>query len=223
MGRTPTADELTYFGKQLATGEIGNYELGNFLKNSQEYQDKADTSFRQSVGSELIPQQQEVFDKAKESIISRYNRMGTQNSPALDFAITNLMGDLEKNRQGFLTNLKVNQYGGNKAAAQSDYGAMLNNYLGTINANRSRNQNMINALNERGWNNADYVTQRNDYLNSLNSQRGGGGMPWGQMAGGILGAGVGGMAGGPMGASVGYGIGSGLGGGFDYMSQNRRY
>lgn len=223
MGRAPTADELDYFGKQLATGEVGNYELGNFLKNTQEYQDAADTKFRSSVGQELIPQQQDVFNKAKESIVARYAAMGTNNSPALDFALTNALGELEKGRQGFLTQLKTSQYGGNKEAARADYGSMLNNYLGTVNAQRSQNQNMLNSLNQRSWDNADYVRQMNDYIQAMNSQKSGGSMPWGQLAGGILGAGAGAFAGGPMGASVGYNIGSGLGGGFDYMQNRRGY
>lgn len=230
MGRAPTADELDYFGKQLATGEVGSYELGNFLKNTQEYQDAADTKFRSSVGQELIPQQEEVFNKAKESIVARYNRMGTQNSPALDFALTNMLGELEKGRQGFLTNLKTSQYSGNKEAARADYGSQLQNYLNTVNAQRGQNQNMVNSLNQRSWDQLDYQRQMNDYLNALNSQGGGRRSSMGSAIGPLAGMGIGALlaapTGGmsiPMGAMLGGSMGSAGGGAFDYFNSRGGY
>lgn len=240
LGRAATADEQAHFGKMLASGQTDPYELQQFMTQLPEYRDAqdaaaqqkqaaADAASRDQLNTSLQAQDLDFFNKAKENVISRFAQNGTLNSPSLDFALTNLMGDIQKQRSAYMAQLARQDYANeaantrqdylaNKDLLRQDYTNSMNQMLDTQNYNRNlATQNASNALN-RSYDIADYTTQRNDLLDQMNRlQQTRRQSHTGQLVGGLLGAGIGAF-GGPMGAMAGYQIGSGLGGGYDYLN-----
>lgn len=209
LKRGASKSEIDHFGTLLASKQIDPYELQQFVREMPEFRQAEDTKFRSGLNQELANYDTEAFNKQKEGILSRYSRAGIQNSSALDFALTNLMGDIAKERQKYLAGVSTQQYGSNKDLARQDYQTTLNNYLSNRDYNRDRSNQMFDTYQGRSWEVADYNRQRNDYLNYLSSnKRSSGGKPYGQIAGTAIGS-----IWGPAGAQVG----SGLGSSFDYL------
>ncbi|HUV26992.1 MAG TPA: hypothetical protein VMW34_06465 [Anaerolineales bacterium] len=220
IGRDATPDEIEHFGSMLASGNTDAFELSNFMKQTPEYIERQDQLFREGVATEMEPQERKLLERGREDTLRRYAKAGTQHSPALDFAITKMMGDLADKRSSYLTGLKVDQYGGQKDAARQDYMTSLNKYLSDLDYEKNlRNQN-LNALTQRGWNAQDYMTQSRDYQNWLNSQGGtqktGLGAGVGSLVGGAAGLYFGG--GNPMAGMAGSQMVSGVGSLFDNFS-----
>lgn len=219
LGRAPTSDELQHFSSILASGQSDAYGLQNYLKQLPEYTNAQDAQFRTGLNDELAGYDQKAFGREKNDIMADYARrgFGVGNSPSLDYALTDLMGKIAENRGGFLANLSAQQYGGNKQLAVGNYQNSLNQMYDQNQANRQRQNQLTDSYMNRGYEGADYLTQKNDYMNYLNSQKKRGN-PWGQLIGGAIGAGAGAYFGGPQGAQAGYGVGSGLGGSYDYLN-----
>jgi hypothetical protein len=222
LGRAATQNELDHYGGMLASNQTDAYGLQQQLQGSPEYQQQQDTKFQNSI----IPQTQQyvtdTFNRVKPDIVSQFANNGIQNSSALDFALTNMLGNLSSQESNYVTGLKASQYGGNKDLALQQGQGALDQYLNNYYNQKQNNQNMMNSLVQRGWNAQDYQTQMNDYMNFVNSQRQSQPNGFGSLAGGLLGAGLGAAFSppgtGPMGAGVGYNIGSGLGTSFDYLN-----
>lgn len=204
--------EVQHFGALLASGEVDPYELRAFVMETPEYRTQQDTAFREKVGGELADLDTKAFGRQKEDVISRFSKAGRLGSTALDFALTDLMGQIAEKRQGFLSTLSADLYRGNKESARADYGTMLSQ----MGADRDRSYGLQDAYRTRGWNVNDYNRQSQDYMRALSSQRGG--TPWWSLGAGALGAGLGSF-GGPMGAAAGWQIGTGLGSGIDYSTR----
>lgn len=224
LQRSATPEERDHFGAMLARGEITSYDLQQFIKAQPEYQTTQDKQFRSGLNEELVGYDTDFFNKAKENVISRFakNQPGASltNNPSLDYALTELMGNISKERSKYLAGLSADQYRGNKGAAREDYRTNLDRMFGGQDYTRARSDQMYDYARGRADNAYDYVTQRNDYMEYLNRMKGGRGKdPWGQMGGGLLGAGIGGAMGGPAGAQAGYQIGSGAGSMFDYWNR----
>lgn len=223
LGRAATQDELSHYGGMLASNQTDAYGLGQYLQGSPEYQQQQDTKFQQSI----IPQTQQyvtdTFNRVKPDLVSQFANNGIQNSSALDFALTNMLGQLSSQESNYVTGLKASQYGNNQNLALQQGQGALDQYLNNYYGQKQNNQNMMNSLVQRGWNAQDYQTQMNDYMNYMNSQKQNQPSGWGAMAGGLLGAGLGAAfsppGAGPMGAGAGYNIGSGLGSSFDYLNR----
>lgn len=173
FGRDPTSSELDYYGQRLATKETTPYEISQFVQQTPEYQSIRDKQFREGVASELAPLEQDVMKRGKEMLIADYASRGINpgSSPALDFAITDMLGDIAKQRSSYLTNLSAQQYGGNKAAAREDYGTSLGSYMNTLNQQKQRNYGLLDYYNQQGDQTRDYERQMRDYMNYLNSVR----------------------------------------------------
>jgi hypothetical protein len=218
LGRDAREDELQHFGSKLATKDVDAYGLRNFLKGSEEYQAAEDTKFRSGLSSELQGYDTSFFDKAKENVLSRFANSGTlggsARSSALDFALTDLMGQIAEKRGSYLADLSSRQYAGNKDLAISNYRGGMDRYLDDMDAQRDRGYQNIDRSFGRAQELEDYNRQMNDFR-SMGSRRR---EPWGQIVGGTLGSIVGGVKGGPQGANAGWQVGSGIGGGFDYLS-----
>lgn len=171
LGRAPTQDELNHFGGLFATGNVDAYQLQDFLRGTPEYQTAQDTTFRQGLDTELQKSDLNFFDRAKQNVLSQFMQNGTQNSSALDSALTDLMGQISNNRSSFLANLSANQYQGNKDLALKNYQGSQNQYLQNQNYNRQNALNQQNYLTSRGNELSDYNTQAQAYQNYLNSQK----------------------------------------------------
>lgn len=241
LKRGASQPELDHFGKMLASGQLDEYTLRQFVSQLPEYRQREDeaaaatratedTAAREQLASELGKYDQEAFSKAKENVISRYAQAGIQNSSALDFALTNLMGDIQKERSAYLADVarrdyesnrgfRREDYLGNKDLLRQDYMTNLDRMFGSQDYARSRSDQLSDMMRGRSYNVADYTTQRNDLLNLLNEQRNQGQRRGGigGLVGGLVGAGVGSMAG-PQGAMAGYNIGQGTGGIYDYLN-----
>lgn len=221
LKRGATNEEVDYFGRMLATGEVTPYEIQQFIRATPEFQGNQDKAFRQDLSDELGGYDEKAFNRERENILSTYTKAGLQNSSALDYAMTDALSKIQENRGQFLGGLSANQYQGNKEAARSDYQRYLDNYTSGREYDRNRSDSTMDYLLNRAYQGMDYERQKNDYLQFLANQ---GGQkqnsPWGALAGGLIGAGIGGATGGPAGAGAGYQIGTGTGGYFDFL--NRR-
>lgn len=166
LGRDATADELTHFGTLLASGNVDAYGLQEFVKGTDEYQTAADKKFRGSLATELEESDTRFFNKAKENVLSRFAQNGTLGSSALDFALTDLMGQIAEKRGSYLADLSAKQYGGNKDLALSNYRGTMDRYLDETNAERARGYSDINRAYGRSNDIQDYYTQMRGYRQS---------------------------------------------------------
>ncbi len=247
LQRGASQDELDHFGKMIASGDVDPYTLSQFVQQLPEYrtnqsnaaaatQTQADTAARSQLSDELQGYDQNFFNKAKEDVISRYTQAGIQNSPSLDFALTNLMGDIQKQRSAYLADVARQDYVSERGNTRQDY---LNNNdllrqdymtnLGQLsnNANysRQRSDQLSDLMRGRSYDVADYQTQQNNLMNLLSQQqqprRGGFGSALGPLIGAGIGAAGAGMVSGGMGAGAGAQLGAYLGGAgggaYDYM------
>lgn len=172
LGRDARQDELDYYGQQLAGGR-SEYEIRQLLQQLPEYRTAEDQKFRTGLASELEGYDTSFFDKAKENVISRSKRQGggVSTSSALDFALTNLMGDIAEKRGGYLANLSAQQYGGNKEAAREDYRTSMNRYFEDQDYNQRRTDADRDYYRSRSDEDRDYTRQWNDYMGFMNSQK----------------------------------------------------
>lgn len=214
LKRGASQQEIDHFGSLLASGDVDEYTLRSFVQQLPEYRTAEDKRFREGLSGELEGYDREAFGKAKEDVISRYARAGIQNSSALDFALTSLMGDIAKERNRYLTGLSTEQYGGNKALARADYEGNLNQYLSNRDYEKNRSYNTMQDYLGRGRERADYDRQMQDYnrmLQSIPRQRG---SRYADL-GALIGFGVGAATGNPLLAMAGTYAGRAGGGFFD--------
>lgn len=167
LSRGATSDELQHFGRMMASGEVDAYTINEFLKQSTEYQTTQDEAMRESLSEELAGYDQSLFNKGKEDIISRYASMGRQGSSSLDYALTDMLGEIANQRSEWLANLSASQYGSNKESARADYTTSMNDYL----SDKAYSRSQQDALTQRGWDVSDYYRQSNDYQKYLDSQK----------------------------------------------------
>jgi len=177
LGRDPNDDELQHYGSLLIREDapFSAYELGQALKQTDEFRKAQDVEFRGEVASELEAPTQEFVEKATPGILAKYQRAGTLGSSGLDFAITNMLEDLAKNREQYLGGLTVSQYGGRKDLARQDYLNQLNQLAGEGAYLRGRGDFLSDAYRQRFFDVSDYNRQRQDYQDYLNSLGGQGG------------------------------------------------
>lgn len=167
LGRDATAQELEHYGSGLASGGLDAYQLRDYIKQTDEYRTGQDKAFREGLNTELGGYDEDAFKKGSEDIISRYTRAGIQHSPALDLALTNLMGDIAKERGRYLAGLSAEQYGGNKELARADYEGNLKKYLDDQNYERQLRQRNMDDYLGRSRDVSDYNRQRDDYFAML--------------------------------------------------------
>lgn len=209
LGRDATPQEIEHYGSGLASGGLDSYQLADYIKQTDEYRTGQDKTFREGLNTELSGYDENAFKKGSEDIISRYSKAGIQHSPALDLALTNLMGDIAKERGRYLAGLSAEQYGGNKELARADYEGNLNKYLSDRDYERSLRQKSMDDYLGRSRELTDYDRQKSDYFDMLSrvprGRRGGG------LSGALSGALQGGAAGspfGPWGSIIGAGAGA---------------
>ena len=248
LKRGASKEEMDHFGKLIASGEVDAYTLRQFVSQLPEYREKEDAAMaakrteedaaaRTQLGQELGQYDQDFFSKAKENVISRYAKAGTLNSPSLDFALTNLMGDIQKQRSAYLADVARRDYESNRGFGREDYlqnkGLLREDYTNNLDQmfgnqayGRQRSDQLSDLLRGRSYEVADYTTQRQDLMSLLNQQQGRRRGGLGGALGPLIGAGVGavgaGMVTGGMGAGAGAQLGAQLGGAgggaYDYLN-----
>lgn len=170
LGRAATQDELDHYGTLIASGQADPYQIQQFIQATPEYQNAQDTTFRQGVDTQLQQSDSDFFNTQKGNIAQQYAQMGRATSPALDVALTQLASQLNSNRSSYLAQLSASQYGGNKAAAVTNYGNTQAQVQGQINQNTQGIYSNNQALTNRLQNLTDYNTQQNAYGNMMNRQ-----------------------------------------------------
>lgn len=193
FNRTPTSDEVDYFGKQLASGSTSLYEIKQSLmthpeylqiqaKQQQDLQTQQSEQARNALGSQLLQSENEAFAKAQPDIIASYMRAGRLGSSGLDSALAKARADLANKREDILANAAYQQ-----SVAQSGYNQQnfVNNQnqgfqqyardsAPSYNAQAYQAQLPFQALNQfgaRANDLQDYYTQQNDYSRYLQDAR----------------------------------------------------
>jgi hypothetical protein len=162
LGRAATDQEKEHFGSLLATGQLDNYQLGQFISQLPESVQKQDQEFRTKLSGELDSQNQRYFsDKIMPAIQQRFLQQGRSvDSSGYASALALAAQDQSNARENFLTNLSASQYGGQAANARGDYEDTLNRYYSGQDYNRTRADSLT-----------DQMTGRTQELNNYNMQK----------------------------------------------------
>lgn len=212
FGRDATSDESEYFAKELAQGKTA-YELSQELMSLPEYQKVQAAKDRETLGAELLAQQQLAFQKATPTIISQFMKAGRLGSSGLDSALANAQKELEQQRQGYLGQVGYQDLASIRGNAYNNYNNATNQFkdiFGTA-GQTATNYNLLGGAIQRMNQQADYTRQQNDYMKYLEMAGKNNGVA-GAMQGAMGGAQAG-MAFGPWGALIG-GVGGGAAGYF---------
>lgn len=172
LGRDATQEEVAHFGSLMASGATDAYTIQGALKQLPEYTNQQDTQFRQGLNKELENYDVSEFGRQKQNVLSQFAQNGLMpgSTPALDYALTDLMGKISQNRSAYLASLSASQYGQNKDLAIGNYQNLLNNSYNQQQQNQQSANNLNNYYLQRAGQGMDYQTQMNDYLNFLKNQ-----------------------------------------------------
>jgi hypothetical protein len=171
LGRDATPEESEYFAKELAQGKTA-YELQQELMSLPEYQKTLAAKDRETLGAELLTQQQLAFQKATPTIISQFMKAGRIGSSGLDAALANAQKELEQQRQGYLGQVGYQDRSSIRGNAYNNYNNATNQFkdiFGTV-GQTSTNYNLLGGAIKRMNEQSDYARQQNDYMNYLNMQ-----------------------------------------------------
>lgn len=171
-------DLSDFLTTQLASGR-SPYELQTFIKSDERYMKKQQDADRESLTQSLLAQEDQAFDKTKQSIISSFQGAGRLNSSGLDAALARSRENLQRDRQAFLGNLSYDDAKRREGYTRSDYDRDAGAFYGGRNFaisqipqnNLGRSYALGDALVNRGYEDRDYSRQRNDYFNALGQQR----------------------------------------------------
>lgn len=210
LGRAATADEAAYFAKELAQGKTA-YELQQELMSLPEYQKTQAAKDRETLGAELLTQQQLAFQKATPTIISQFMKAGRIGSSGLDAALANAQKELEQQRQGYLGQVGYQDLSTIRGNAYQNYNGAANQFkdiFGTT-GQTVANYNLLGSAIQRINEQSDYARQQNDYMKYLQMAGSNNGVA-GALQGAMGGAQAGSAAG-PWGAVIGAGVGGAAG------------
>ncbi|MBK7804282.1 MAG: hypothetical protein IPJ55_16800 [Chloracidobacterium sp.] len=210
LGRDATPDESAYFAKELAQGKTA-YELQQELMSLPEYQKTLAAKDRETLGAELLTQQQLAFQKATPTIISQFMKAGRIGSSGLDAALANAQKELEQQRQGYLGQVGYQDLSSIRGNAYNNYNNATNQFkdiFGTV-GQTSTNYNLLGSAIQRMNEQSDYARQQNDYMKYLQMAGSNNGVA-GALQGAMGGAQAGSAAG-PWGALIGAGVGGAAG------------
>lgn len=207
LGRPPTESELGYFGKQMESGNLDPYGLGEFLTGTTEYQTKASDVARTKLASELGAVDDTYLAKTQKALEAKYAAAGRGGSSAFGSSLIQAGKDLATERTGYLAGLGYQDF----QQGRGNLTAAYNNRL-----NQMYNQQQSNAAlgaesRQRYYSNQDFQRQQaaQERLARL-SNRGSGNFLQ-SLAPGLIQGGLtigGALIGGPVGAAAGSSLGS---------------
>ncbi len=206
LGRTATQDELSHFGKLLASGTVDSYQLQDFLKQQPEYTQKADETFRNQLSGQLQGYDKQYFEEqVMPSIQSNFAKQGRSvDSSGFAQALGQAGNQQNQQRQQYLAQLSAAQYGNTQSNAYDAYRQFAQNNMALQQQGSYAGVARQNEL-------TDYQMQSQAYENYL--KRFGKRTSPGAAAlqGGLSGAAAGAMTGNPYAALFGGLAGAGLG------------
>lgn len=161
LGREATAAEQKHFGSLLASGQVDEYGLGQFLQALPEYRQKQDTEFRNTQRGEFEKADTQYYqDKLLPAIQAQMAQSGRSlESSGYASAMAQAAKQQSQERERYLTNLSSQQYMGRTGDARKDY----ESYVGQLGENRQRNYGMQDQLQGRSTEHANYNMQRDAY------------------------------------------------------------
>lgn len=169
LGRDATDAEKKHFGSLLASGQVDQYGVGQFLQALPETVRKQDEAFRNQLSGTLQKQDAQYFnEQIMPSIQSQFAQQG-RDVRSSGFANSLAQAATQQNRQreGFLSNLSASQYGNQQGLAQNAYNQTYGAYTGLQDYSRQRAAQLQDATQGRINDLADYDKQArmyNDYL-----------------------------------------------------------
>lgn len=212
IGRDATDSEKKHFGALRASGNVDAFTIGQFLNALPEAVQKQDTEFRKGLTGDLQKQDSQYY---QEQILPALQQQAIKQGRSLDSSgVTNSLAlaaqQQNRQREGFLSGLTAQQYGGSQALAQNAYQNAYGNYQGLQAYSMGRSNQLQDATTARVNELQNYQLQKSsydDYLRRYGKRQSG-------LQGAVGGAGSGAMLGssfGPWGALIGGVAGAGLG------------
>lgn len=161
LGREATEAEKKHFGSLLASGQVDEYGLNQFLQALPEYRQKQDTEFRNTQRGEFEKADTQYYtDKLLPAIQAQMAQSGRSlESSGYASAMAQAAKQQSQEREKYLTNLSSQQYLGRTGDARKDY----ESYIGQLGENRQRNYGLQDQLQGRSNQYADYNLQRDAY------------------------------------------------------------
>ena len=170
LGRAATQAERDHFGSLLASGQLNDYQLGEFVNALPENVQKQDRAFREGLNTDLQKQDSQYFnEQIMPGIQSSFANQGRDvRSSAFANSLALAAQGQNRQREQFLSNLTANQYAGSQGLAQRDYLNSYGGYTGLQDYSRQRSAQLQDASTGRINELQDYAIQRRTYDEFLN-------------------------------------------------------
>ncbi len=223
VGREATEAEKKHFGSLLASGQVDDYQIGQFLTALPENVKKQDEEFRSGLNKTLQGQDAQYFnEQLMPGIQSNFAKQGRSvDSSAFSNSLALAGQQQNRQRESFLSGLTADQYKNSQGLAQNAYQQSYGNYQGLQDYSRQRGAQLQDALTGRVNQIQDFAMQKqayDQYLSRYGKRQSGMGGGIGSLAGMGLGALLAAPTGGmsiPMGAMLGSSAGGAGGSLFD--------
>lgn len=121
LGREASQDEINNFARGLASGQYNEYQLGNQLKQTLEYQDVASAKAREQIGEQAGTIDQAYLEKAAASIPGQFAGMGRYNTSAATAQFANVAKSLALARQEYLLGVGASDMNQNRQREYEQY------------------------------------------------------------------------------------------------------
>ena len=215
LNRPATDAEKQHFGSFMASGQVDAYSIGEFLKALPENVKRQDAAFREGLNKTLQGQDAQYYN---EQILPSLQANATRQGRSLDSSgVSNSLAlaaqQQNRGREGFLSGLSAQQYGGSQDLAQRDYMNTYGNYQNFQNYSMNRSAQLSDAYTGRINELGNYSMQKRAYDDYLRRY----GKSNNPISGILGGATAGGMAGGSTGNPYAAGGGAIAGGLLGYF------
>lgn len=169
LGRIPTPEESAYFQKFMADGQLQEYEIGEILKSTPEFQSAQLGKDTAAYGEKLQANDNQILQQGAElagaQAQSRFAGLGRPNSSAMAAQVFGQTGNiaqgLAQRRQSALADF-YGQGLRQNAALMGQQGQASRDYGYGVKTDERR----------RGYELSDYYRQKNDYEDAKNASSG---------------------------------------------------
>ena len=114
LGRDASADEISHFGRGLASGQYDEKYLGDMIQQTSEFQDRRAGQARTQLAAESQGIDANYLQRAAQQALAQYASQGRANTSALGAQFAQATTDLGTNRQNFMLGLGAQDYGQNR-------------------------------------------------------------------------------------------------------------
>ena len=114
LGRDASADEISHFGRGLASGQYDEKYLGDLVQQTSEFQDRRAGQARTQLAAESQGIDANYLQRAAQQALAQYASQGRGNSSAVTAQFAQAATDLGNSRQNFMLGLGAQDYGQNR-------------------------------------------------------------------------------------------------------------